>query len=95
MKESEVKLPVLMMALLVLAFPGLDGILLDRVPLDVASVLEHDTPEFGIKARASRSKIRRIVPLLIQSLARPRVETAAQHSSAKEKLHEYACAGSE
>jgi hypothetical protein len=83
-----VKLPVLMIALLALAFLGLDGIL-----LIIAAVLEYATPEFGVKARGSRPKTSRIVSPLIRNFARPRVDRAAQNSSAEEKLHEHACAG--
>jgi hypothetical protein len=80
---------VLMVGMLVLAFVGLDGIL-----LIIATVLEHGTPEFGVKARASRPKTSRIVPPSIRNFARPRFDKAtAQNPSAKEKLHEHACTG--
>ena len=83
------KLPVLMIALLVLAFLGLDGIL-----LIIAKVLERATPERASKVCTSRSKTFRIAPPLIRDRARPRVKKApAQNPSAKEKLHEHACAG--
>ncbi len=86
---SEVKLPMLTIALLVLVFLGLDGIL-----LIIAAVLEHGTPQFGIKARALRPTIAHIVPPLIRSNARRRFKRAlARNPSAKEKLHEHACAG--
>lgn len=89
MSGSEVKLPMLMIAMLVLAFLGLDGIL-----LIIATVLEHATPEFGLKARASRFKTSRIVPASTRSFARPRFDrVTAQNPSAKEKLHEHACTG--
>jgi hypothetical protein len=89
MSGSEVKLLVLMIALLALAFLGLDGIL-----LIIAAVLEHATPGFGLKARASRSKTSRIVPPSIRNFVRPRFDkTTAQNPSAKEKLHEHACIG--
>jgi len=86
---SEVKLPVLMIALLALAFLGLDGIL-----LIIAAVLEHGTPQFGIKARAPHPKTSRVVPPLVQPNAGRRFKRAlARNPSAKEKLHEHACAG--
>ncbi len=86
---SEVKLPMLTIALLVLVFLGLDGIL-----LIIAAVLEHATPKFGIKARASRPKTVLTVPPLIPPVARLRFQKAlAPNRSAKEKVHEHACAG--
>lgn len=89
MSTSEVRLPMLMIAMLVLAFLGLDGIL-----LIIAKVLEHATPEFSLKARGSRPTTSRIVPPSIRNFARPRFDKAtAQNPSAKEKLHEHACTG--
>jgi hypothetical protein len=89
MSGSEVKLPVLMIAMLVLAFLGLDGIL-----LIIATVLEHATPEFGTKTRASRSKTSRTVPPSLRNFVGrfPKKATALK-PSAKEKLHEHACTG--
>jgi formate-dependent nitrite reductase membrane component NrfD len=84
-----VKLPVLLIAALALAFLGLDGIL-----LIIAQALERATPERASKVRTSGAITFLIASSLIRDLARPRVEKApAQNPSVKEKFHEHACTG--
>jgi hypothetical protein len=89
MKTREVKLPVLMIALLALTFVGLDGVL-----LVIVKVLDRATPQHESKLCASSSKAFRIAHLLIRDLGGPRVEKApALTPSAKEKHYDPACTG--